>query len=422
MQRPNVRDLARGTLTTGAYQAAVQVLAFLAGIIILRVLSREEYAYYTIAITVVGAMNVLADCGLSSALLAIGGERWRDRYELGKVLATGFAIRKSLALVAFVVCGPVLALLLIRQGAPWIEAVCVSMAVIPATYWATKTQVLEIAPRLHQHVAQIQRIQFDVNLARLFIIGLAMTFAPFALVAILAGASYLPWSNRRLNVLASRDAELGEAQDELTRARLLQQLRRKAPEAIFYVLSGSITSWLISLFGSTDAVATVGALSRIAAIFSILTTIFQLVAISRFARIPEADIARIRRRFWQSQIILGCACLALFTAFWLAPQIISMVLGPKYSGQDDEALLMIAAGAIGAMLAAVHGLGAARGIIPPALLTIPFMLAVQSGLIAALPISTARGAILLGLLVNSSAWILNTGYVWLKFPTSSAKR
>ena len=67
-------------------QAIVQVLGFAAGLLIVRTLSKREYAFFTIGNTMLAAILVLADSGISSALTAIGGRVWQDGQRLGSCL------------------------------------------------------------------------------------------------------------------------------------------------------------------------------------------------------------------------------------------------------------------------------------------------------------------------------------------------
>jgi hypothetical protein len=93
-------EWARSALFTSAAQAAVQLLAFVAGIVVIRILEPEQYAYYTIAVTALGAMTTLTDGGIGGGVLAQGGMVWQDRHKLGAVIAAALDLRKRFALAA----------------------------------------------------------------------------------------------------------------------------------------------------------------------------------------------------------------------------------------------------------------------------------------------------------------------------------
>ena len=108
-------------LTTGA-QAAVQLLAFASGLLVIRSLDAEQYAYYTIANAALGAMTVLTDGGVIGGVLSQGGKVWHDRAALGGVIAAGLALRRRFALVVLSFSVPLMFLLLRHQGAGIAEA------------------------------------------------------------------------------------------------------------------------------------------------------------------------------------------------------------------------------------------------------------------------------------------------------------
>src|SRR5262249_47721352 len=112
----------QGLMLTGGVQTALQVLAFVTGLVIIRVLAVHEYAFYTLAMAALGTMSVLSDCGVSQAVLSSGGRVWRDPDALGAVVGGGMRLRMLFASAAGVLCSIVLVLLLTRQGATYAEA------------------------------------------------------------------------------------------------------------------------------------------------------------------------------------------------------------------------------------------------------------------------------------------------------------
>ena len=92
-------------------QAVVQVLGFFSGILIIRSLTQQEYAYFTIANTMQGTLNLLADIGISAGVISIGGRVWQEQHRFGQLINTGLHLRKRLALAACLIHAPQLLLL-----------------------------------------------------------------------------------------------------------------------------------------------------------------------------------------------------------------------------------------------------------------------------------------------------------------------
>src|SRR6266852_245764 len=98
-------------------QAVVQIIGFLSGILLVRTLEQREYAYFTIANTMQGTINLLADIGISVGLVSIGGRVWQDRHRFGELINTGLGLRRKLAAVAAIILAPILYAMLAKNGA-----------------------------------------------------------------------------------------------------------------------------------------------------------------------------------------------------------------------------------------------------------------------------------------------------------------
>ncbi|MEY2527561.1 MAG: hypothetical protein QOE73_2332, partial [Verrucomicrobiota bacterium] len=98
-------------------QAIVQFVGFLSGILLVRSLEKHEYAFFTIANTMQGTMNLLADIGISVGLASIGGRVWQDRHRFGQLINTALGLRKKLGAIAILAVTPILFAMLAKNGA-----------------------------------------------------------------------------------------------------------------------------------------------------------------------------------------------------------------------------------------------------------------------------------------------------------------
>src|SRR2546422_9162691 len=96
-------------------QAFVQIIGFGSGILLVRTLEQREYAYFTIANTMQGTINLLADVGISVGLISIGGRVWQDRRRFGELINTALGLRKRLRVVAGLAVTPVLYFMLVKN-------------------------------------------------------------------------------------------------------------------------------------------------------------------------------------------------------------------------------------------------------------------------------------------------------------------
>ena len=76
--------------------------------------------------------------------------------------------------------------------------------------------------------------------------------------------------------------------DDAMRSEIVSVIQKQAPHSIYFCLQGQITVWLISIFGSADNVANVGALGRLAVLFLIVSSVSVEVILPAFSRIQSA--------------------------------------------------------------------------------------------------------------------------------------
>src|SRR5438552_14312462 len=110
-QSPYLRRLIRSGRVVGSFvtvQVIVQMIGFLSGILLIRMLEQREYAFFTIANTMQGTLNLLADIGVSVGLVSIGGRVWQDRPCLSQLVSTALHLRRRLAFLAVIVVTPLL--------------------------------------------------------------------------------------------------------------------------------------------------------------------------------------------------------------------------------------------------------------------------------------------------------------------------
>ena len=102
-QSPYLRRLIRGGRVVGSFvtvQVIVQLIGFLSGILLIRMLEQREYAFFTIANTMQGTLNLLADVSIIVGLVSIGGKVWQNPPRFSQLISTARHLRRRLALVA----------------------------------------------------------------------------------------------------------------------------------------------------------------------------------------------------------------------------------------------------------------------------------------------------------------------------------
>lgn len=394
---------------TGSAQLIVQAIGFLSAIVVIRHLPTHEYALYTLANTMLGTMILLADGGISTGVMSQGGQIWKDREKLGQVIATGLDLRRKFAVGSLLVAIPILLYLLLRHGASWLTASLIVISLIPAFFTSLSGTLLEVAPKLKQDITPLQKIQVGNNAMRLALIGITIFSFPWAYVAILAAGVPQIWANLRLRKISIKYANFNQPADPEIRKNILTFVRRILPGSIYYCASGQITVWLISIFGSTTAVAQVGALGRLVMVLNLFTVIFSTLIAPRFARLPN-NKKILLVNYLRIQVLLFIVLAAIVGVVWLFPTQILWVLGYSYANLKSEVVLNIGGSCLGLIAGCSFSLYTHRGWAIKPIVLIPLSIAAIAISALLLDISTLHGVLLMNLYVAAFEMVMHIIY------------
>src|SRR5947207_13244660 len=281
-------DQARRIGNYALVQAVVQIIAFSSGILLVRWLPQREYAYFTIANAMQATLCLLADIGISTGLISIGGRVWQDRHRFGELINTGLAVRKKLALLSILIVAPILYAMLARNGASPIYNLLLIVFVLVGFSFQLSIDVFSVVPRLHSDIGRIQKIDFTCAIVRfLLIVGLIYLFTIAGLAVAIASATFL-LQYFLLRAYAAKVVDLSADENPEDRREIVRLIKSLAANAVFYCFQGQITVFLISFFArQTSSVAEVGALGRLAMIFTVLANLLANVFVPAFARCQE---------------------------------------------------------------------------------------------------------------------------------------
>jgi hypothetical protein len=225
-------------------------------------------------------------------------------------------------------------------------------------------------------------------------------------VAVAVGSATLFLQYWMLRRYAARVVDLDASQNDEDRHAMQRFIRNLAANAVFFCFQGQITVLLISFFGrDVTSVAEVGALGRLAMVFTVLTNLLTNVFGPAFARCQDR-----RRLRWQYAAIVGAVTafsLVLVSAALLFPGAFLFVLGDKYAHLEHELVLMVGGAVIGALTGTFWTLNASKAWIGGSWLYIPLTVAAQIALIPITNFSSVRSVLLFNLLSALPNLLLN---------------
>ena len=402
-------------------QAGVQLIGFLAGILLVRRLDQREYAYFTITNSMQGTINLLADIGISIGLVSIGGRVWNDRHRFGELINTALHMRRKLGGVAILVITPVLYFMLTKNGAPLLYTVILIAILLAGLLVQFSVGVLSVVPRLRSDVRRIQIIDLTGAIVRLLLLIALMFLFLNAAVAIAVSSLAIFIQFLMLRRYVADVIDLNAPQNREDRAAMRGFIRNQAANAIFFCFQGQITVFLISFFGHhPSSVAEVGALGRLAMIFVVINNLLTNIFVPAFARCQES-----RKLRWQyAAIVGGVGGFSLLVTFAAAvfPNEFLFILGNKYAHLQRELLLMVGASVLSALTGTFWALNASKAWITGSWLYIPLTLATQLVLIPYTDFSSVSGVLIFNLLSAIPNLLLNLilscrGFRSLRFAT-----
>ena len=407
-------DQARRIGNYALVQGVVQIIAFSSGILLVRWLPQREYAFFTIANAMQATLMLLADIGISTGLISIGGRVWQDRHRFGELINTGLAVRKQLALVSIIIVAPILYAMLARNGASTIYTLLLIAFVLAGFSIQLSIDVFSVVPRLHSDIARIQKIDFTCAIVRLvLIVGLVYLFTIAGLAVAIASATFL-LQYFLLRSYAAKIVDLNASENPEDRQEIVGLIKKLAANALFYCLQGQITVFLIGFFArSAASVAEVGALGRLAMIFTVLMNMLTNIFVPAFARCQNKSKLRYLYLAIAGGVIVFSAIVLAGAAFF--PNQFLFVLGNRYAHLQRELVLMVGISVITAMAGTLWLLNASKGWIAGSWLYIPLTLATQVALIPFTDFSSVAGVLMFNLISVVPSLFLNLGLTYRGF-------
>src|SRR5437762_6943376 len=379
LQSPYLRRLIRSGRVVGSFvtvQVIVQMIAFLSGILLIRMLEQREYAFFTIANTMQGTLNLLADIGVSVGLVSIGGRVWQDRPRFSQLVSTALYLRRRLALLAMFAVTPLLYFMLVKNGASPSYTALLTILVLIGLTIQLDVGVLGVIPRLRADIGVIQGIDLFGAILRLTILVLLAFIFLNAGIAVTVATVAIFLQYLLLRRYSATVIDFGAPQNPDDRKAIIGLIRSQAANAVFYCFQGQITIFLISFFArQSSSVAEVGALGRLAMIFVVLANLLANIFVPVFARCHERR--QLRSLYLEITGGVSLFCLAVLAAAAIFPDQFLFVLGNKYAHLRRELLLMVASAVLAALTATFWSLNAAKAWIAGSWLYIPLTLLTQ---------------------------------------------
>jgi O-antigen/teichoic acid export membrane protein len=397
----------RAFLQYFAAQGITIATNLLYGLLCVRLLPSSEYAKFVVVFGVQGTLLVLMDLNFSGTITPLIGERVGDY----KLIADYVASVRQLScwLFALVGAGTIICFPILVQHRYWSWPVVGAMiGILLVSTWFVRvgsaygTVLILLGKRSIWYRAQM--VSSVGTLALLGIFWMLHCLGPFTAIIInVAGLVYIgvDYYLHAMKLLGTP----GQASTRLKRA-IVGLALPNIPQAIFFALQAQISLFLITLFGHTQGVSSVGALGRLGQIFVIFKQANMLFTEPYFAKLPKA---LMRSRYTLTLVVAAAICCGVMELTRTYPEALLWVLGPQYSSLRFEVQLAVAAGAVSFFSSVLWGIHSARRFVYwwNVALSIVLTFVVQILFIVKADVSTVRSVLMLNLAMNLTSLFVN---------------
>jgi len=367
------------------------------GLLCVRMLPVPEYAKFAVLFGYMGTLTVLLDIGISGTLAPLVGEQITNLQLIANYLTAMRRLAQRLYLMVAPLAAIVFVFLVLRQHwGRWVVAQMVVVLLVTA-WFARISSAYGAVVILRRDRSYYYRIQMIGSLGSLILllifwafhrmniyVGILLNVAQVIFLAI----SYF----RRAKELLGVEGEISPQKEKAIVRLALPNL----PGTVFYAIQGQITLMLITVFGHTSSIASVGALSRLSQILVFFSQMNLILVEPFFARLP---VGRLKRVYLVSVFLIVLCAAAFSVLAFLVPGVFLWILGPHYSDLRFEVGLIILASSIRYISGFMWIVHSARRFVYwwNNLFNIVLTLAVQVAVLWKFDLSTVRGVLYLNL-------------------------
>lgn len=322
-----------------AGQSVVQALALVTGLLLVRWMTKQQYAEYTLAASGLAMLNVTTDLGLSSAVLGIGGQRRGDSAAFTSLIHSALHYRRRLLYGIAPALLIALPWMFARHGWPLFTGAVISLLVFTASWLQAGAVIYGTVLKLEFAIAPLQLIDAvggAIRLAAVLLLGAGRITALVAVAINLLGSAWQFAGNRARTAAYLAPAVRTQKHEQQA---IWDFTRPLVAANLFYAAQGQLTIWLVGIFAPVAAIAEVGALGRLGQVTLLMNTSVALLVQPYLARLSIEGPYRIR--LLQITLLEGAAAIGLILSGLCWPQLWLRILGGRYQALEREVTLAI---------------------------------------------------------------------------------
>ena len=378
-------------------EAMLQFLQAVNGLLLVWLLSVEDFAVYAVFTAAMGFASHMLGFGITPTIISLVGMDFQDKAKVGRYLMAGSSLRLWMLLIVSPLGLAILWFSSLKIGIPVTSIVLLSGLLVGANYLSSQIdlfcaplQMLGRVGTLYRCLAlgEVVRILLTLLLwaAHLLSVGSAVV-ASVIVLAISYGSLLIMTRSHFLNPCIPPLKE---------RQQLVDLVLPSLPNALFGAFQGQIMIFISAMLGNTQQIAAVGALGRLARLVSFLSAANPMIVGPAFAKMSEAAFWRRLPFILLAASLISC-CIA-FSGFFF-PELLIKIIGEKYRHLASVVWLVTLGSGLIYFLNVLGTMRTFRRWVAwwASFATILLVLAAQSGALLCFNMETISGVLMLGI-------------------------
>jgi O-antigen/teichoic acid export membrane protein len=317
-----------------AAQAAVQAIGALSGFLLVRWMSVESFAEYTVAFGFTTTLSNMVDLGFASAVIALVGTRVDDPEIVGGFIRAGRRIRNRLLTIGLPIGGLFFFAITDRQHWPIGTRLALYATIVASVAARGMFDYFQLPLVMHRRFGAYYGPQITLGVVRLvanvatWTAGLLTALAANIINAAVLFGNGLSFRRRVGGEIAGVRRVIPELEREMR-----HYVAPLIPSIAFFAVQAQFVVFVVAIFANTRSIAEVGALSRLGVLFLIPAALNGVVVSPYIARLEREGLltgyVRVLRVALGGSFVVCAAC-------FLVPELPLLVLGSRYSGLKTE--------------------------------------------------------------------------------------
>lgn len=318
-------------------QASLQVLQALNGLLLVWLLAINDFAVYIVFTASTGFCSQVVGFGIMPLVVSMVGGKIHDKHLVGRYIYAAIGLRRWV-LLAVAPFGLVwICFALHRMDTSNWLMFALAVAMLLSNYLTAQNDMLKAPLQMLGRVGSAYRCGVVAESTRFAAVAILWSLGSLsALGAVFIAVLGIGVNNLMLWRLSKNHVHKPSERPQAEELQLFRLASPGVPGLLFYGLQGQITVLVSSLFGTTQQVASIGALGRLARLVSFVSAANPMILGPFLSRMTQQQLW-LRLPFVLGIALVIAACIS--AAGVLAPEWLVAVLGASY--QDLESVVYL---------------------------------------------------------------------------------